>query len=196
MTFISKFTNIIVALSIVLLFAFLLTTVTSNVVTASGNNLLSYSDQDHEQEKERHHDDHHGEDHDEDHGEDHDDHHDEDHDEDDDDDHDHEDGELEEAMIELEMERFETEADMMEMEMLHQVYEITEDIGRTSFFAIMLIDETMEEEQAVELLQECLKVSNSDKAKRAIRLKLVELNAEMDNQKAVRQHMKALILGK
>jgi len=198
MTFISKFTNIIAALSIVLLFAFLLTTVTTNVVTADSNDLLVHSIQEHdEQEKEEHHDededDHHHDDHDD---HDHDDH---DHDDHDHEDHDHDeddDEELEEEMIEMEMERMEVESEMMQMEMLQRIYEVTEDAGRTTFFATMMIDDAMEEEQAVELLQECLKETNSDKTKRAIRIKLVELFAEMDNQEGVREHMKALILGK
>ena len=187
MTFISKFTNIIAALSIVLLFAFLLSTVTSNVVTAGSNDLLVHSDQEHdEQEKENHHDhDHDDHDHEDDH---------EDHDHDDEDEDEHE--EFEEEMIEMEMERMEAESEMMEMEMMHRIFEVTEDASRTSFFAIMLVDDAMEEEQAVELLQECMKETKSDKAKGAMRIKLVEIYAEMDNQDAVREHMKALILGK
>ena len=177
MTFISKFTNIIAALSIVLLFAFLLSTVTSNVVTAGSGDLLVHAVQEHdEQEKENHHD------------HDHDDH------DDDEDEDEHE--EFEEEMIEMEMERMEAESEMMEMEMMQRIFEVTEDASRTSFFAIMHVDDAMEEEQAVELLQECMKETKSDKAKRAMRIKLVEIYAEMDNQDAVREHMKALILGK
>ena len=161
MTFISKFTNIIIALSIVLLFAFLLSTVNSSVVTAGSNDLLPHVHQDHDDDDDHDHEDH-----------------DEDGDDEDDDDH----------------EEFEEE--MMEMEMMHQIFEVTEDASRTSFFAIMLIDEVMEEEQAAELLQECLKETDSDKTKRAIRLKLTELYAEMDDQDAVRKHLKALIIGK
>ena len=52
----------------------------------------------------------------------------------------------------------------------------------------------MDEGDAVKLLKECLNESQSDETKRAIRIKLVELNAEMDNQDGVREHMKALIL--
>ena len=192
MTFISKSTNIIAALSIVLLFAFLLSTVTSNVVTAGSGDLLVHAVQEHdEQEKENHHD-HDHDDHD--HEDDHDDHDHDDHDDDEDED-EHEEFE-EEEMIEMEMERMEAESEMMEMEMMQRIFEVTEDASRTSFFAIMLVDDAMEEEQAVELLQECMKETKSDKAKRAMRIKLVEIYAEMDNQDAVREHMKALILGK
>ena len=172
MTTCSKFTNLVVGLSIVLLFAFLLTSISSSVVTAGfAVPGPSVQDQDHGDHGEArgHHEAH--------------------LDGADDDHHEHEDGEHEH-----DEHAHELEEEMMEMEMMDHIFEVTHDASHTAFYAIMLINEVMEEGDAVKLLKECLNESQSDETKRAIRIKLVELNAEMDNQDGVREHMKALIL--
>ena len=182
MTTCSKFTNLVVGLSIVLLFAFLLTSISSSVVTAGfAVPGPSVQDQDHGDHGEArgHHEAH--------------------LDGADDDHHEHEDGEHEEDEHEHDEHEHdehahELEEEMMEMEMMDHIFEVSHDASHTAFYAIMLINEVMEEGDAVKLLKECLNESQSDETKRAIRIKLVELNAEMDNQDGVREHMKALIL--
>ena len=172
MTTCSKFTNLVVGLSIVLLFAFLLTSISSSVVTAGfAVPGPSVQDQDHGDHGEArgHHEAH--------------------LDGADDDHHEHEEDEHEE-----DEHAHELEEEMMETEMMDHIFEVTHDASHTAFYAIMLINEVMDEGDAVKLLKECLNESQSDETKRAIRIKLVELNAEMDNQDGVREHMKALIL--
>ena len=96
--------------------------------------------------------------------------------------------------MEIEMEAVEAEFEMRQFEMMSEIFEVADDASKASFFAIMKIDELMDEEEAIELLNECFELSSSQSSRRAIRMKLIELQSETDNQEAV-EHLKALILG-
>lgn len=171
----NRFSTIVISLSILLLFVFLFNFGTFSPANASLTASSSHLTQDKHE-------------------------HDEDHDEDEDDhehgDHDDHEENFELHMAELKIELMHMEMEKKHMEMRGYLYLTTEDASKTSFFAISHIDEFMDEEVAIELLEECLKESESDKAKRAMRIKLMELLSDTENEKGVRKHMRALILGK
>ena len=184
-----RFSKLVISLAILLLFVFLfnlgaIREADAGLPTAGASSFLQDQDSSPIDNDGRHDEDHHG--HDED---------DDEHDDDEDDDHDDMDEEeFERHMAELEMEIMHMELEMKHLEMQGYLHLTTEDASKTAFFAISNIDESMDEEAAVELLEECLKESKSDKAKRAMRIKLVELHGDLGNEKVVREHLKALIL--
>ena len=178
-----------VSLSMVLLFVFLFNFGSSDWLNASAiSGTLSRVQDGDEHEDEEHE---HGHD-------EHDDEHDEEHEHEHDEEHDHEDHEeeLEFHMAEVKIELMHLELEKKHMEMRGYLYMTLEDASKTSFFAVSHIDEFMDEEAAIELLEECLQESKSARDKRAMRVKLVELHEEADNEKGVREHIRALILGK
>ena len=169
-----------VSLSMVLLFVFLFNFGSSDWLNASAiSGTLSRVQDGDEHEDEEHE-----------HG------HDEEHEHDEEHDHEDHEEELEFHMAEVKIELMHLELEKKHMEMRGYLYMTLEDASKTSFFAVYHIDEFMDEEAAIELLEECLQESKSARDKRAMRVKLVELHEEADNEKGVREHIRALILGK
>ena len=195
-----RFSKLVISLAILLLFVFLfnlgaIREADAGLPTAGASSFLQDQDSSPIDNDGRHDEDHHGHDEGDDDEHDHDEDDDDEHDDDEDDDHDDMDEEeFERHMAELEMEIMHMELEMKHLEMQGYLHLTTEDASKTAFFAISNIDESMDEEAAVELLEECLKESKSDKAKRAMRIKLVELHGDLGNEKVVREHLKALIL--
>ena len=222
MRFTTKLSRLFSVLSVLLLFVFLCSFAASGLRVAEAESHSGVGSQVQEgkkQERDEHHeheddhDDHEHDDHehgdheddDHEHGDDEDDDDEDDDDEDDDDEDDDEDEhhhhELEEHMMdleiharEIELELREVEAQVMEIEMMKQIFEVVDDAEKTSFFAIMKIDDMMDEQEAVETLDQCLKDTTNGTIKRAIRMKLIELKSEMDDSEAAGEHLRALIL--
>ena len=177
----AKISQLVVTLSVLLLFVLLCNFAVSGVPGAKAESHfgIGYQDQDDVEQE-------HGEDEDE-----------------DEDDEDHELHEIEKQMMELELygheiefEARQVETEVMQLELMNQIFEVVQDAEKTSFLAIMKIDELMDEEEAVEILDQCFKETKSDKTKRAIRIKLIELQSELDGQEeAANEHLRALILG-
>ena len=211
MRFTTKLSRLVSVLSVLLLFVFLCSFAVSGLRVAEAESHSGVGSQVQEgkkQERDEHHE--HEDDHDDHEHDDHEhgDHEDDDHehgDDEDDDDEDDEDEhhhhELQEHMMdleiharEIELELREVEAQVMEIEMMKQIFEVVDDAEKTSFFAIMKIDDMMDEQEAVETLDQCLKDTTNGTIKRAIRMKLIELKSEMDDSEAAGEHLRALIL--
>lgn len=190
MHFTTKISRLISVLSVLLLFVFLCSSAASSlrVSQAKNHSAVALRVQDGDKQERHEHEEH----------------------EEDGEDHvgdEHEDGEdgeqeIEEMMFEMEIHAREieleaklAETEVMQIELMSQIFEVVQDADKTSFFAIMKIDDLMDEEEAVEMLDQCLQEAKSDSTKRAIRMKLVELQSEMDDQEAAREHLRTLILG-
>jgi len=175
MRFTSKLSRLVSVLSVLLLFVFLCSFALSNLPVAKAES-HSIGLQDQDGEKHDHGEQEHGEKHEH-------------------DDHDHDDN-LEVELLAHELEAAEVESEAMQMEMMGELFEVVEDSRKTAFFAVMTVDDLMEEEQAVEFLNQCLQKVENPVVQRAIRMKLVELQTNIDNPDAARGHLKALILEK
>lgn len=89
------------------------------------------------------------------------------------------------------------ESKQLQHERIHlgRIFGLTSDKQKTSFFAIMHVNEFMDEESAVPFLKSCLESAKDEQIKRTIRWKLVELSRESGNDDVMKAQLKSLILG-
>ncbi len=103
--------------------------------------------------------------------------------------------EMEQRRHELELERAELEASFGRLEMVGRIAEIAQSDQSAAAFAVMHVERFMELPQAVDFLHQMLDQTENEAVRRMIRIRLIELNASLDQGDDVREQLKALILG-
>jgi hypothetical protein len=112
------------------------------------------------------------------------------------------DRDVEEVAEELELHRRHLDVEMGELEtqfgrleLVGRLAEIAHEEIRAAAFAIAHVQEFMDEEEAIEFLNEALADTKNAGVRRMIRIKLAELHAHAEQRDEALEHVRALIVG-
>ena len=103
--------------------------------------------------------------------------------------------ELQEHMMHMEIQSHELDAVSRRLEVVSQVARIAESPLTTASAAIVHINDVFGEEEAIDVLHDCLRRKPDPAVRRLIRMKLAELYAESDNRREAKEQFRILIVG-
>ncbi len=111
----------------------------------------------------------------------------------------HEEAEQRELQLhrtQLELERAELEANFGRLELITRIANIANEHLTAVAYAVVQIDEFVEEEELVPFLEELLEKSQETPVKRIIHIKLAELYRHMDRPEDAKDQLRALVMEK